>query len=79
MPSASLLRWRNDRAQRLGEVETQCAASLALTPPQPNLVEENLRGGVLLLSAHFQGFCRDARRPRHGGDPGTLDAGPVNS
>jgi hypothetical protein len=28
-------------------------------PPQPNLVDENLRGYVLLLSAHFQGFCRD--------------------
>ena len=44
---------------RLGEVEAQCAASLALTPTRPNLVEENLRGCVLLLSAHFQGFCRD--------------------
>lgn len=53
MPSASLLRWRNDRMQRLSEIEAQCASSLALTPPQPNLVEENLRGYVLLLSAHF--------------------------
>jgi hypothetical protein len=44
---------------RLGEVDAQCAASLALVPPQPNLVEENLRGYVLLLSAHFRGFCRD--------------------
>lgn len=59
MPSASLLRWRNDRVQRLAEIEVQCANSLALAPPQPNLVEENLRGYVLLLSAHFQGFCRD--------------------
>jgi hypothetical protein len=59
MPSASLLRWRNDRMPRLAEVDTQCAACLALAPPRPNLVEENLRGYVLLLSAHFQGFCRD--------------------
>jgi len=44
---------------RLGEVDAQCLASAALAPPQPNLVEENLRGYVLLLSAHFQGFCRD--------------------
>jgi hypothetical protein len=44
---------------RLDEVDAQCAACLALTPPQPNLVEENLRAYVLLLSAHFQGFCRD--------------------
>jgi hypothetical protein len=59
MPSASLLSWRNDRMPRLSEVDVQCAASLALAPPRPNLVEENLRGYVLLLSAHFQGFCRD--------------------
>ncbi len=59
MPSASLLQWRNHRMPRLGEIEAQCATSLMLTPPQPNLIEENLRGCVLLLSAHFQGFCRD--------------------
>ena len=59
MPSASLLRWQNDRMPRLGEVDAQCAASLVLAPAQPNLVEENLRGYVPLLSAHFQGFCRD--------------------
>jgi hypothetical protein len=28
-------------------------------PPNPLLVDENLRGYALLLSAHFQGFCRD--------------------
>jgi hypothetical protein len=55
MPSASLLRWQNDRMRRLGEVDAQCAASLALVPPQPNLVEENLRGYLLLLSARLQG------------------------
>jgi hypothetical protein len=44
---------------RLAEIDVQCAASLVLALPQPNLVEENLRGYVLLLSAHFQGFCRD--------------------
>jgi hypothetical protein len=44
---------------RLTDFESQCAASLGLVPPQPNLVEENLRGYVLLLSAHFQGYCRD--------------------
>lgn len=43
---------------RLAEVEAQCAASLALVPPRPTLADENLRGYVLLLSAHFQGFCR---------------------
>ncbi len=59
MPSASLLLWQNDRMPRLADFDSQCAASLTLAPPQPNLVEENLRGYVLLLSAHFQGFCRD--------------------
>jgi hypothetical protein len=59
MPSASLLQWRNDRSSRLTEVDAQCAATLALAPPNPRLSEENLRGFVLLLSAHFQGFCRD--------------------
>lgn len=59
MPSASLFRWRNDRVPRLAEVDAQCSASVALSPTNPELVEENLRGYVLLLSAHFQGFCRD--------------------
>jgi hypothetical protein len=58
MPSAWRLHWRNDRMPRLAQVDAQCAATLALAPPQPDLVEENLRGYVLLLSAHFQGFCR---------------------
>ncbi len=44
---------------RLAAIELQCAASAALAPPQPTLVDENLRGYVRLLSAHFQGFCRD--------------------
>ena len=59
MPSTSLKRWLNDRIPRLNEVEIQCAASQALTPPNPLLHEENLRGYIVLLSAHFQGFCRD--------------------
>lgn len=59
MPSLALQQWRADRMPRLAEVEAQCAASLALVPARPGLVEENLRGYVLLLSAHFQGFCRD--------------------
>jgi len=44
---------------RLGYVDAQCAAAIARAPPNPDLVDENLRGYVLLLSAHFQGFCRD--------------------
>src|SRR5437868_14245203 len=59
MPSAALLRWRTDRMSSLGEIETQCAGSLALVPSNTRLAEENLRGYVVLLSAHFQGFARD--------------------
>ncbi len=59
MPSASLVRWQTDRMPSLTELDTQCAASLVLSPPNPRLVEENLRGYVVLLSAHFQGFARD--------------------
>lgn len=62
MPSASLLSWQNERMPRLGEVDAQCARCLRRTPPRPALVEENLRGYVLLLSAHFQGFCRELYR-----------------
>lgn len=59
MPSASLLYWQNERMPRLLQVDLQCGASLAAVPPNPYLIDENLRGYVVLLSAHFQGFCRD--------------------
>jgi hypothetical protein len=44
---------------RLHQIDIQCAACLALVQPNPDLADENLRGFVVLLSAHFQGFCRD--------------------
>lgn len=59
MPSAALSRWQNDRTLRLSEVEAHCFAVLALEPPNPIFLDETLRGFVLHLSAHFQGFCRD--------------------
>jgi hypothetical protein len=40
-------------------VSHQCAATSAVLPANLDLEEENLRGYILLLSAHFQGFCRD--------------------
>jgi hypothetical protein len=58
MPSHSLLRWRNERGPRLNQFGVQAATTLALVP-LPTLAEENLRGFVALLCAHFQGFCRD--------------------
>src|SRR4051794_17336964 len=59
MPSASLQQWQHDRTPRLAQVETHCVASAALVPPNALLAEESLRGYVMLLSGHFQGFCRD--------------------
>jgi hypothetical protein len=59
MPSVSLQLWLTDRMLSLQEIDTQFATSLALAPPNPRLSEENLRGFIVLLSAHFQGFCRD--------------------
>src|SRR5262249_10309443 len=58
-PSASLLQWQNDRMPRLAQVQLQCAACLAMVPANALLIDENLRGYVMSLSAHFQGFCRD--------------------
>lgn len=59
MPSAALSRWTNDRMPRLSEVDRHCAAVHALATPTPFLAEESLSGYVMLLSGHFQGFCRD--------------------
>jgi hypothetical protein len=44
---------------RLNGVDAHCAAVLAAAPPNPTFLDETLRGFVLHLSAHFQGFCRD--------------------
>ncbi len=59
MPSAALTRWQTDRTPRLNEVDAHGAGVLALAPPNPTFLDETLRGFVLHLSAHFQGFCRD--------------------
>jgi hypothetical protein len=59
VPSAAFTDWQNDRALRLNEVEAHCATVLALVPPNLTFLDETLRGFVLHLSAHFQGFCRD--------------------
>jgi hypothetical protein len=59
VPSASLLQWQNDRMLRLQQVDLQCSSCLATVPSNAHLIEENLRAYVMLLSAHFQGFCRD--------------------
>ena len=53
MPSASLLTWNGDRATRLDGIDAQCAA---VTATDAVHLDECLRGYVMHLSAHFQGF-----------------------
>ena len=48
-----------DRTPRLVEIHAHCTAALAAAPANPLLADESLRGYVLLISGHFQGFCRD--------------------
>jgi hypothetical protein len=59
MPSAALTNWHTDRSSRLSAVESHCNAVLATVPLNATFADETLRGFVLHLSAHFQGFCRD--------------------
>jgi len=59
MPSASLIRWQTDRANRISQVEGHCREVELLVPANPTFLDETLRGYDLHLSAHFQGFCRD--------------------
>src|SRR4051794_40067839 len=59
MPSASLLHWQNDRMPRLTLIDGQSAAVVGAVPPNPQLIDESLRSYVMVLSAHFQGYCRD--------------------
>jgi hypothetical protein len=59
MPSAALTRWQNDRMLRLTEMDTHCVDAAARVPPNPLLAEESLLGYAMLLSGHFQGFCRE--------------------
>ena len=73
MPSAALIRWQTERMSRLGYVDVHCAGLFASSPlappgssassvplPAPSpLAQESLQGYVMLLSGHFQGFCRD--------------------
>jgi hypothetical protein len=44
---------------RLSQLDAQCVAAATVAVPSPELIDEDLRGYVMALSAHFQGFCRD--------------------
>jgi len=59
MPSRSLTVWLTDRRNRLNEIETACIGVATGAVPNSIFLEESLRGFVMHLSAHYQGFCRD--------------------
>jgi hypothetical protein len=59
MPSVALNRWQTDRLPRLSEVDSHTLAVQSQVPSNPSFLDETLRGYVLHLCAHFQGFCRD--------------------
>ena len=56
MPSDSLLSWNGNRATRLDGIDAQCVVVAATDAIH---LDECLRGYVMHLSAHFQGFCRN--------------------
>jgi hypothetical protein len=58
-PSQALQEWNATRCSKLDKLDAQCVLSASAVPPDPDLVSEQLRAFVTLLSAHFQGFCRD--------------------
>lgn len=58
-PSQALQQWNTIRQGRLTKMEARCVWAAGLVPPDPEMIDEHLRAYVTLLSAHFQGFCRD--------------------
>jgi hypothetical protein len=58
-PSQALQQWNTTRRSKLDKVEARCVWAIGLVPADPEMVAEHLRAYVTLLSAHFQGFCRD--------------------
>ena len=59
MPSDALVAWQTERMPRLQMVEADCLHLEALHAAVPNRVQEFIRSYAVLLSAEFQGFCRD--------------------
>src|SRR5205807_2046269 len=59
MPSHSLLRWRTTRAAELDEVEEAHHTIGGIDPGRRYATQQINRAYAVLLSSHFQGFCRD--------------------
>jgi hypothetical protein len=59
MPSDALSTWRAERTIRLRNVEADCLHLATVHAADPNRVQEYIRSYAVLLSAEFQGFCRN--------------------
>src|SRR4051812_38566900 len=59
MPSDALTAWQTERMARLQNVETDTLHLEVLHAAVPDRVQEYIRSYAVLLSAEFQGFCRD--------------------
>lgn len=59
MPSDALLAWQSVRMPRLQNVEADCLYLAAMHAATPDRVQEHIRSLAVLLTAEFQGFCRD--------------------
>lgn len=59
MPSLALKRWRTDRTASLDEIENVHRAVLGSSAPRRAAMQQLNLAFTLLLSAEFQGFCRN--------------------
>jgi hypothetical protein len=59
VPSNSLLRWQADARSQLNEIVSAHAAVAAATPSGHAATEQVIHAYAMLLSSHFQRFCRD--------------------
>lgn len=58
-PSQAFLKWNTTRSGRLAMLEAVCGRAAVVVPLDTDALDEHLRAYAALLSAHFQGFCRD--------------------
>lgn len=58
-PSQAFREWDTTRRGKLDKLDARCVWAAGLVPADPGMEGEHLRAYAVLLSAHFQGFCRD--------------------
>jgi hypothetical protein len=59
MPSDAFLAWQTERMMRLDRIEADCVHLETLHSNDLQRVQEFIRSYAVLLSAEFQGFCRN--------------------